>query len=126
METSPDSLRMATIKKFFHVLSHQMVDTSSQPVLIEPSSSGMLKVNANILLRITFTKIGFQKLGIFQSQARAALLANTLPQSDGMDILKSGTIRPSTLKIPLKLTKPTSTHLPFLLEETLLSLEEKI
>lgn len=113
------------INKFFHAPFHQMADISFQLVLIELSSYGTLKVNANIPSRIIFIKTGFQKLDIFQSQAKAVLQVNSLPQLDGMDILKSGTIKLSTLKIHSRPMMLTSTPLLFHLEETLLLLEEK-
>jgi hypothetical protein len=89
---------MVIKKKFFHALSHKTEDILSHLVLIELLSSGMSEVIANTPSRITSTKIGFPKSDIFQLEARAALLVNISPQSDGTDILRSGTTKLSTLK----------------------------
>lgn len=125
-ETSQDSLRMDMTNKFSHVLFLQMEDISSPLELTELLNSGMLKVNVNTQWKNIFIKTGFQKSDIFQLQARAMLPVNILLLLDGMDILKSGTTKLSTLKIHSKPMTLTSTHSLFHLEETTSLQEEKI
>lgn len=88
--------------------------------LIEQSNYGMLEDNVDILFKIITIKIGFQKSDIFQLPTKAVLLDTSLPQLDGMDILKSGIIKLLTLKIVLKLMMLILTVLLFHQEETLL------
>jgi len=97
-----DSLKMVTLKKFYHVPFHLTEDIFFLQELIDKSSFGMLKETVNTLLNNTTTVIGFQELDLFLPQLKLQLEDNSLPQLDGMDILKSGTIKPSTLKIVLK------------------------
>jgi|NOAtaT_7_FD_contig_41_2829313_length_1122_multi_3_in_0_out_0_1 hypothetical protein len=112
-----DSLKMVTLKKFFHVLFHQMEDISFLQELINKSNFGMLKVTVNTLLKNTITTIGFLKLDLFPPQLKHQLVANFSPQSDGMEILRSGTTKLSTLRIALKFMMEVSMLLQFLLEE---------
>ncbi len=115
-----------TQKKFSHVLSQMMEDIFFLQELTELSNYGMLEDNVDIQFKTIIIKIGFQKLDIFQPPTKAVLLDISLPQLDGMDILKSGIIKLSTLKIALKLMMLILTALLFPQEETSLSLEEKI
>jgi hypothetical protein len=77
-----------------------MVDTSSHQELTDKSNSGTLKDIANILLKSTITAIGFQRSDLSPLLLRLQLPEdNTLLLLDGMDILKSGTTKLSTLRI---------------------------
>ena len=103
-------------RKFSLVPSQMMEDIFSHLVLIELSSSGTLEGNVDIQFKITIIMIGSQRLDISPLAARAQLLDISLPLLVGMDILKSGTIKPSTLRIASRLTKLTLTVWLFLQE----------
>jgi hypothetical protein len=121
-----DSLKMVTLKKFFHVLFHLTEDISFHLELINKSSFGMLKVTVSILSKSITIVIGFPRLDSFLLQPKLQSEVNSFPQSDGTDILRSGTIKPLILKTVLKSTMEALMQLLFHQEETLLSLEEKI
>ena len=107
-----DSLKTATLKKFFHVPFHLTEDISFLQELINKSNFGTLKVTASTPLKSTTTVIGFLRLDLFLPQPRHQLEDNSLHLSDGTDILRSGITKPSILKTVLR----------FMMEVSMLSL----
>ena len=102
-----------------------MEDIFFHQVLIDASSSGTFEDNVDTPSKITTIKTGSQRLDTFQHPAKAALLDISLLQLDGTDILKSGTTKPSTLRIASELMMPTSIASPSLLKATSLLPVEK-
>jgi hypothetical protein len=79
-------------------------------VLIDKSSSGTSRVTANTPLRNITTTIGFLKLDSSPPHPRLpAQEDNISPQSDGTDILRFGTIKPSTSRTASRPMTATST-----------------
>lgn len=97
-----DLLKMATLKKSFHVPFHLTEDTSFLQELIDKSNFGTLKVTASTLLKSIITAIGFLRLDSSLPQLKHQLEGNSLHPSDGTDILRSGITKPSTLRTVLK------------------------
>lgn len=119
-----DSPKMDTPKKFCHVPFLQMEDISFHQELTNKSSSGTSRVTANTPSRTTTTAIGSQRLDSSKPQ-RTQLEDYSSPQSDGTDVLKSGTTKLSTSRIHSKPMTETSMPSPSHQEEISSSPVEK-
>ena len=93
-------------------------DISSPQELIRKSNSGMLKVTASTPSKSTTTVIGFLRSDSSPPQPRLQLEVNISPPSDGTDISRSGTTRPSTSRTASRYMTAPSTPSLFLPEET--------
>jgi hypothetical protein len=80
------------IKKYSHVLSHQIIELLSQLVLINLFSYGILEVNKNSKVNKTIMVIGYHQLDIqlFQRIVNKVMLHHISQVLDGTEELKYG------------------------------------